>query len=221
MLLVDYESGTTSQDFAQTGEYITPTNGLSTTTLSVTSVVFSNDGTYTFKVSFGNAGTPFSGIYPFEETYIYFDVEIESGSIVSTHVDTPYSPTYGEPQSLPCSLTQLQGCLINTANFLFYPSTASIDAFMTEYDQLENKLPFVYAYQASDLLTDMYTGTASSVPAITVTTGIGDITLISESQLAAIPYVSLIRSLIAAGLWLMLFTVLYRKTLSIHDKQTV
>jgi len=42
-----------------------------------------------------------------------------------------------------------------------------------------------------------------------------------EAQVAALPLVDTVRSLIAAGLWIMLFTALYRKTLSIHDKQTV
>jgi len=102
---------------------------------------------------------------------------------------------------------------------LFVPSEASINSFFGNYEELKGTIPFVYVFQATNMLTSIYDGTGSTLPTVSIDTGIGTITFISEAQLAAIPYVDLLRSLIAAGLWIMLFVVLYRKTITIHDKQ--
>jgi len=181
------------------------------------------DGVYDVALGFSNAGcaTGFSAC-PFPDTYIYSDFTISGGVLTATGTPEVYnSTTFDETQKQPCSITEIGGCLINAGTFLFVPSSESISSVTSVFTELKTKLPFVYVFQASSLMTGLYSGTASTIPSIAVTTGIGTITFISEAQVAAIPYVGTLRSLIAAGLWLMLFTLLYRKTLTIHDKVTV
>jgi len=164
------------------------------------------------------------------DDYIQLVVDVRSGTstvYLSTtyalNVRTSASGVGVNPQeSQTCDDTSgLSWAICSTVAFLFIPSEASVDSFMSAYSELGTKMPFVYIAQASDLLTGMFTGTPADVPTVAVTTGIGTITFISQPMIEAIPFVDLIRSLIAAGLWLMLFVVLYRKTLTIHDKQTV
>jgi len=176
-----------------------------------------NDFTYNFSL-------------PAVDDFIQMVVDVRSGTSTvylsttySLSVRTSESGVGVNPQeSQTCDDTSgLSWAICTTVAFLFIPSESSVSSFMTAYSELGTKMPFVYTAQASDLLTGLYTGTPGVVPTLAVTTGIGTITFISQSQIEAIPFVPLIRSLIAAGLWLMLFVVLYRKTLSIHDKQTV
>jgi len=176
-----------------------------------------NDFTYNFSM-------------PAVDDYIQLVVDVRSGT-TSVYTSTTYglnvrtseSGVGVNPQeSQTCDDTSgLSWAICTTVAFLFIPSESSVASFMTAYSELGTKMPFVYISQASDLLTGLYTGTPGVVPTVAVSTGIGTITFISQTQIEAIPFVNLIRSLIAAGLWLMLFVVLYRKTLSIHDKQTV
>lgn len=192
--------------------------GNASTTINLNNTI--PDGEYSAQINFWNM---FSQNFVLNRTYLTINFTVSGGSVItqavvdSSDAIFPFSATAYEE----CGITNITGCINNSFRFLFYPSTESIDSFTTQYQAVQQKAPFVYVYQASDLLTSMYNGTAGSIPALTLETGIGDITLISEPQLAEIPYVSLLRTLIGYGLWLMLFTVLYRKTLSIHDKQTV
>ena len=127
-----------------------------------------------------------------------------------------------EAQSTSCDQTSgLSWAICSTVAFLFVPTQSSVDSFMNNYASLQTKIPFVYAYQSTNLFTSMYNGTPGVVPTVSVTTGIGTITFISQAQILAIPFVGTLRTLIAVGLWIMLFIVLYRKTLTIHDKVTV
>jgi len=119
------------------------------------------------------------------------------------------------------SFNPLLSGICSIFQFIFVPSEDSVNSVTDLWTEMQTKMPFVYVFQASDLMTGLYSGTASSIPALTLETGIGDLTIISEAQVSAVPYVGTLRSLIGAGLWLMLFTLLYRKTLSVHDKQTV
>lgn len=178
------------------------------------------DGDY---YAFGLFANQSSGEVVFPEAKIELSFTVSGGIVTSSNVRNIYSGENLFSTSLKqdCSVTNISGCINNSMLFLFYPSADSLDTITSQYTTLQTKAPFIYVYQASDLLTGMYNGTAGTIPAITVETGIGDITLISEAQVSAIPFVPLLRSLIGAGLWLMLFTALYRKTLAIHDKQTV
>jgi len=190
--------------------------GNATTTLTFTTPLA--DGTYTAFVNFWNMTT---SKLVFNRANITMKIVVSGGVVTSATVAQqsngllPASSDYYED----CGLTAWSGCLSNSIRFLFYPSTASVDTFLQTYTTMQTKIPFVYVYQASTLLTSLYSGSASTIPTISVTTPIGDITFISQAQVAALPFVSLLRSLIAAGLWIMLFVVLYRKTITIHDNK--
>lgn len=181
------------------------------------------DGQYDLIIRFSNLGVPFGSPRPFPLAYAYSGFTVAGGVLTTTVTPEFYDTTSFENPATaqPCSITEIGGCINNSMRYLFYPSSESVDAFMTTYQTLETKIPFVYLYQSSDLLTGLYTGSAGTIPAISVSTGIGDITFISEDLVDDIPFVPLVRTLIGAGLWLMLFTTLYRKTLKIHDTVTV
>jgi len=159
--------------------------------------------------------------------YIQMVVDVRSGT-TSLYVSPTYSLNVRVSGSgLLVNPEEAQSCddlsgvtwaICTTTAFLFVPSEASINSFFENYERLQGTIPFVYVYDATGMLSGLYSGTATTVPTISVSTGIGTITFISQSQIAAIPYVTLLRSLIAAGLWIMLFVVLYRKTITIHDK---
>jgi len=218
VVLINISNSDTTQ-FEQKQKLILPlSTGNASTTINFDTTI--PDGEYSAQINFWNM---FSQNFVLNRTYLTINFTV-SGGVVSVQnvVDSsdaifPFSQTAYEE----CGFTNLSGCLNNSMRFLFYPSTESITAVSSQYQALQTKIPFVYVSQASALLTGLYGGTVSTIPSITVTTGIGNLTLISEAQVAAIPYVSLLRSLIAAGLWIMLFTIIYRKTLKIHDNVTV
>jgi len=192
--------------------------GYATTTLTGNEVI--PDGNYSAMVNFWNMATQ---SFVLNRSNLTINFTVSGGAVTSQTVVDSNDALFPTPTDVyeECGLTALSGCISNSIRFLFYPSSASVDTFMESYTQLQTKLPFVYVYQASGLLTGMFTGTAGEIPTISVTTGIGDIVFINQTQVAALPFVTLMRSLIAAGLWIMLFVILYRKTLTIHDKTTV
>lgn len=212
-----YESDNTV--FEQKQKIILPlVTGNATTSLDFVNTI--PDGDYFATINFYNFSLQ-EIVIP--RVFITKEFTVAGGvitSITTTNVSNALLPrnmtVYEE-----CSITKISGCINNSFRFLFYPSVDSINLFTENYSQLQTKVPFVYLTQASDLMTGLYTGTAGVIPAITIETGIGDITMISEAQVASIPYVDTLRSLISAGMWLMLFRILYRKTLTIHDKVTV
>jgi len=183
-----------------------------------------DDGRYAFQIGFTTVGSITSG-FIFPRTLVSVSFAVANG-VVSDYTETVtngLAPRVSQllPEEQECSISSIGGCIINAFQYVFYPSSDSVDAFFDSYELLQHKIPFVYVYQASDLLTGLYSGTSANVPTISYATDIGTITWISQSQVAAIPFVGTLRALMSAGLWLMLFTVLYRKTLSIHDTQTV
>jgi hypothetical protein len=210
------------------GETINNTvNGTSSVVTTLTSLV---DGVYDLRIKFSNFGcsSALDGC-PFPDAYIYTNFTMANGSLESVAPLENYNalllPTGLEDASFEtCGLLNIGGCINNSFKYLFYPSTASVAGFSDGYDDLTGKIPFVYATQAKNLMVGMYSGTAGVVPAVTVTTGLGEITFISESMITTSPFASLLpvlRGLIAGGLWVMLMIMLYRKTLSIHNREQV
>ncbi len=184
------------------------------------------DGTYDLQINFNNIGcTLDSSPCPFPDTYIYSSFVVASGTVETVGEVEAYN-SFQLPTNLEstvyesCGITNIGGCINNSFKFLFYPSTNSLSSLTEQYDILKQKVPFIYVYQASDIFTSMYNN-PSTAPEISVPFGtFGNITLFSEDLISSVPYASLIRSLIASGIWLMLFYAIYRKTLSIFDNQT-
>jgi len=215
VILLNIASATNTQVASEMKLILPLTTGNATTTIDYSSLA---DGSYTATVNFWNMAT--QG-FVFSRSGITVNFTVSGGVVTTQTVVQKTDGTLPPSESFyqECGLTALSGCISNAFRFLFYPSTESIDTFMSAYSQLSTRVPFVYAYQASDLMTGLYTGASQNVPTVTIPTPIGDITFISQDMINDIPFVELLRSLIAAGLWLMLFVVIYRKTLTIHDKQ--
>lgn len=216
MFVTIYE--TDNSVFEQKQKIILPlTTGNATTTLDFNTTI--PDGNYFATINFWNF-TNEEIVIP--RVFITKEFTI-SGGIVTGQTTTAISNAL-LPRDLtkyePCGITQLSGCLNNSARYLFVPSPEVIGDFMVSFDQLDTKIPFIYLAQASTLVTSLYSSTDTTIPTIS-TPDIepwGPIVLISEEQLAEIPYVDTLRDIIAAGIWLMLFRALYRRALSIHDK---
>jgi len=151
-----------------------------------------------------------------------------SGS--STVVSSPtYSIRIGDSLTLPgqeetekCDGTSGIGWAIcSTAVFLFVPSEQAINQFTDLYDTLSTKFPFAYFTDFNDSLTTLYTGSTTQSMAITVPFGeIGDLDLISQAQLEAIPLSSTVRTLIGMLIWFFLGATIYRRTYRIFNQQS-
>jgi len=220
IILISISNSDTTQ-FEQNQVFTLPLeNGSSSRTLNFDTPI--PDGDYTAEINFFNL---FSQDYVLNRSFRTVNFTVSGGAVTEQTV-VDFSDALSPPDGLspsPCGITSIGGCIENAAVSLFYPSTDSIDLMTSQYQILQTKVPFVYVYQASDLITGMYTGTAAVVPELTVSTGMGDITFISQDMIVNSPlgsFVPVVRDLIALGLWLMLFTALYKKTLKVHDNVT-
>jgi len=185
------------------------------------------DGVYDLNIIFSNQGVLFGEDRPFPKSYIYTSFEISGGVLIATSSVEYYNGlTPEDPERYqPCSLTELSGCLTNSMLYLFYPSTQSITEIYDLYDTLSTKFPFAYFTDFNDSISGLYTGSQTATSTITVPFGdFGNITLISASQISAVPFTSTVRSLLGALIWLMLAATIYRRTQKIfnpHQETTV
>lgn len=120
-----------------------------------------------------------------------------------------------------CSITKLSGCLNNSLRFLFVPTPSVVDGFFQSLDSLNTKVPFVYLSQGVTLINSIYNQPSASLPSISVPFLSGSIPIISPSIVNSYPFVSLLRNLMAAGMWVTVLYGLYRMALGIHNRDTV
>jgi len=110
--------------------------------------------------------------------------------------------------------------ICTTVVFLFYPSEGAINNFTNLYDTLSTKFPFAYFTDFNDSIGSVFTGATTASLAITVPFGTyGEIDLISAEQIEAVPFTSLIRTLLGALIWIMLGLTIYRRTQKIFNKE--
>jgi len=182
-------------------------------------------GTYEVLVTFSNGGCSIGlSLCPFPDSYSYitFDVNASGTLIANTQFIEYYDSLTPTPdqtyEKQLCNLTNLSGCISNAFAFLFIPSDASLARFTTLNNTLSTKFPFAYAYDFSDTVSTLYTTTATESGTLTVPFGtFGDLTLISESQLSAIPFASTLKTLLSYILWIMFMIAMYRRTLTIFN----
>lgn len=131
---------------------ISLTQGTSTTDFDLSSL---SDGTYDVQIRFFNLGCTISGICPFDKTYLYFRVVMSGGVIVSmTAVEKYNTDTYNEiTTEQPCSITQIQGCIQNTARYLLVPTSAQLENFNQFQEEVPNRVPFNWYYEISEAIT--------------------------------------------------------------------
>jgi len=177
------------------------------------------DGQYTAWLKFWNFAAQ-SYVFP---TSVTVNFTITSGVVtLSSVVDQtdgliPNSQGY---QYQSCSITDIGGCISNAFAFVFYPSPDSINQFTSLYDTLSTKFPFAYFTDFNDSIGAVFDGTTTATLAITVPFGtFGEIDLISAEQIEAVPFTSLIRTLLGALIWVMLGLTIYRRTQKIFNKE--
>lgn len=182
------------------------------------------DGVYDLIVSFSNVGCALgSTACPFPDAYIATDFTITNGSLSGVGTPEFYDATSflsGNTRYVNCSITQLSGCLINSLSFLFIPPQTSFNSLISAKEAIDEKAPFIYVAQASDLIPQIFNQPASSLPTISLPFMAGTITLFSHSMVSSVPYVPLIRSFIAMGIYVTLLFGLYKMALGIHDKNS-
>lgn len=205
-------------NFSSRGESISNTTyGTSTVDTDITGLA---DGVYDLNVIFSNQGVAFGADRPFPQSYIYTSFTITGGVLSSTSTIEYYNGLEPlDPEKYqPCSVTELSGCLSNSLLYLFYPSSAALTEINDTYDTLSTKFPFAYFTDFNDSISGLYTGTQTATSTITVPFGdFGNITLISAAQISAVPFTSLIRSLLGSLIWVMLGFTIYRRTQKIFN----
>lgn len=197
---------------------VSPTWGNATT-----SATFNLDpnSTYDFTISFANGGTVLTGVSPFPSAYIYLRLSTNAtGGIASTSTVEFYNAL--EEQAFeyqPCSITDIGGCITNAFTYLFVPSNASMNQFATLRTEMENRSPFVYAFQLPTYWDMLYETNQTQSLTVSASTSIGTITFISEAQLEAIPLSNTVRTIIGYLLWIMLAFMLYHRVTNIFNHQ--
>lgn len=204
-------------DFSGIGEAINnQIFGSSTATIDLSGLT---NGTYDLLIQFANQGTILGGPVPFPDSYIYATVDV-SGNTITILGDVEYydGTAAQDEQSLrACGLTDISGCIINSFVALFIPSTDSLEALADFNDDLSGRFPFAYVYDFQTLVTSLFTDTTQSVPTFEVAFAGGTLTLLSQSQLQAVPYVPFIRTTVGFLLWVTFAFAMYRRTLNIFN----
>lgn len=116
------------------------------------------------------------------------------------------------------------GCYFSQALvYVFYPSEASIDRFVSLKDTASTTWPFSYVYELPVFLSELYpTGTSTFSIGVPWHVGSASSTLVllSTDKIEAVPYVGTFRTLIGYALWLMTVLTVYTIVLQIHNQNT-
>jgi len=120
-----------------------------------------------------------------------------------------------------CDTSDL-GCQVGRAfTYLFIPSADSVDRFTTI--SLADYKPFSYVYDMGNLRDDIFDQSTSTLSTFSVATHLGGatgtISILSHSTVTSFPMISLLRTLIAYGLYLSVAYALYRQGLGVFHKQ--
>jgi len=216
----DFLKATTTGDFSFTEPIIDSSFQISATSTSYT---LGSDMVFTASL-FQN----FSSFDPFENTGAAPELlDATSTSLVSTStatVNVGSSASLAALPEAPCGLTELGGCLKNAAVWLFYPTGNSISQF--GQIQLQNRFPFAYIYQLGGIRQALFT--ASSTAPLALTISLWDIPgqatttlqLISETQIAAVPFAGTIYNVLTWVIWLGMAEYIYYRVIRVHDTST-
>lgn len=159
--------------------------------------------------------------------YVQVVIELFSGT-TSVAISPTYAlnigdsfivPILSEEEVTSCdTVSGLTWAICKVAVLLFVPSNNSIDKFTSLTSDLETKFPFIYAYQFSESVDNLYSGTSTATSSISYDfAGLGTLTLISVEQLEAVPFQSWLRTVIGMLLWIMFAVLMYNRTLRIFN----
>jgi len=209
-------SNTESTQVDQGKKLILPlSNGYATTTLSNFTEPL-GDGNYTAIVNFWNFST---SKFVLNRTSITLNFTIVSGAVTAQSLVSADNALFPQDNTVleECGLTAIGGCISNSLRFVFYPSTESINTLTGTYNSLSTKIPFVYANQLSSLFNSLYNSPDLASSTISIDILGGTLTLLSVSQIQAVPFLSWLRSIIGYIMWVLFAFLLYRRTLRVFN----
>jgi hypothetical protein len=106
--------------------------------------------------------------------------------------------------------------------YLVTPSSSTLQDF--SQIGLQNKFPFVYAYQMGAIRQALFTATGTATTSIGVSFPVNGntwhLTFLSESMIASVPFTPWLKTLLDALLWVMLAELIYYQVLRSHNKET-
>lgn len=215
--LVTEEGSTTRYSFN-----IATTTGTSTETFTLLNSQLLNNETYELLVQFDNAQRVFTGVIPFPLSYLQTSFVISATLLTSFSEIENYNSNFttSEATLLPCSITAIDNCIINAFTYMVLPSQQSIDNFNSLASDFETRIPFVYAYEIPSVFGELFANTGTSTGLVYAETDIGTINFISKEMLEDIPLSTTIRTMLSYLIWVMLAFTVYRRVLSIHNKET-
>lgn len=146
-------------------------------------------------------------------------------SYASRNNPLPLPPAYtgNSFSSTTCSVNFLGSFdLGDCIGYLVSPSASEMANFSSI--NLQNKFPFVYLYQMGTIRNALFTATGTATTSIGVSIPVNgktwNLTFISESMIASVPYTPWLRTILDALLWFMLAELIYYQVIRSHDKVT-
>lgn len=146
------------------------------------------DGDYYAYINFWNLTTD---SLAFNKTNVVLTFTIDNGLVINQQVIslTDGTEISANIQYQDCSLSNIQGCLINAFIYVFVPAPDAFNKFLNLWQRIENKAPFGYVVGILDALNGL---TDNATPAFSF----GDIPFINE---IFTPF----RDLLIIGLWVL------------------
>jgi len=153
------------------------------------------------------------------------DLRVSTSSVVTSPVYRYFITTEENPGGVTSEEVTscddesgLTWAICKVFNLLLVPSQASVDKFMSINSTLETKFPFVYVYQFSDSIDDLYTASSTATSTISYDfAGLGTLTLLSVDQLEAVPFQGWLRTILGYLMWIMFAVLVYTRTLRIFN----
>lgn len=156
------------------------------------------DGDYYAYINFWNITTD---TLAFNKTNVVLTFTIDNGLVINQQVVslTDGTEISANIQYQDCSLSNIQGCLVNAFIYVFVPAPNAFDKFLNLWERIEYKPPFGYVVSILDALNGL---TDNATPAFSF----GDIPFLND---IFTPF----RSLLIIGQWV-LYTLFFMGRLS-------
>jgi len=164
-------------------------------------------------VTFANGSTIFGAPRPFPEAYMVLTLRYVDGvydSVVDQQIFEGLTSLSTSIDYEECSLSNLSGCLNNSVRFLFVPSDESVNELLATNSLLFERIPFIYLSEMRTIVSEVFDTQSNQALSLDFDLQFGTIPVLSESILQNAPYVSLIKSLISALLYLAFAFAMYR-----------
>lgn len=130
------------------GVYINNTVSTSSATYTFEDL---SDGQYDLLIRFANTGSAISGLYPFEDSYVYYTFSVNDGVLTAVSGVELYDGTVvDEARYQECSLSNFSGCIINSFTYLFVPTDAQISTITESTTIMKETFPISWFFELSD-----------------------------------------------------------------------